>query len=111
VDGCFCLAFPERIAWEDLAGRPGTGQIATQLGDVLLRTADALAARRLPALLARDVAAFAMQDAMDHARPAYFDDWLPLAYAARDLTDAQFDDYVAALTAAGPLVPVTRGPR
>ena len=111
VDGCLCLLFPPRLAWEDLAGRPGTGQMATQLADVMLRTADALAARRLPALLARDVVAFAMQDAMDRARPAYFDDWLPLADAARDLTDAQFDDYVAALTVAGPLVPVSKGIR
>ena len=109
TDGCLCLAFPSRLAWEDLAGRPGTGQIATQLADVMLRAADALAVRRLPALLARDLAAFAMQDAMDRARPAYFDDWLPLAYAARDLTDAQFDDYIAALTVAGPLVPVPKG--
>ena len=77
----------------------------------MLRTADALAARRLPALLARDVAAFAMQDVLDRARPAYFDDWLPVAYAARDLSESQFDDYVAALTVEGPLVPLPRGVR
>jgi hypothetical protein len=111
VDGCLCLQFPERTAWEDFAGRPSTGQMATQLADILLRTAEALAARRLPALLGRDVAAFAMQDVLDRARPAYFDDWLPVAYAVRDLRDRQFDDYVAALTVAGPLVPLPRGIR
>ena len=111
VDGCLCLQFPQRTAWEDFAGRPATGQMATQLADILLRTAEALAARRLPALLARDVAAFAMQEVLDRARPAYFDDWLPVAYAVRDLRDRQFDDFVAALTVAGPLVPLPRGVR
>jgi hypothetical protein len=32
------------------------------------------------------------------------DDWFGLASHARDWTDAQMDDYIAALTAAGPLV-------
>lgn len=111
LDGCLCLQFPERTAWEEFAGRPTTGQMGTLLADLLLRTADALAARRLPALLARDVAAFAMQDVLDRARPAYFDDWLPVAYAARDLSESQFDDYVAALTVDGPLVPLPEGVR
>jgi hypothetical protein len=111
LDGCLCLQFPERTAWEEFAGRPTTGQMATLLADLLLRTADALAARRLPALLARDVSAFAMQEVLDRARPAYFDDWLPVAYAARDLSDSQFDDYVAALTVDGPLVPLPGGVR
>jgi hypothetical protein len=96
IDGCLCLESPERIAWEDYAGRPATGQMATQLADIMLRTADALAARRLPAFLARDIVAFATQDTIDRARPSYLDDWLPVAYAARDLSDSQFDDYVAA---------------
>jgi hypothetical protein len=76
--------------------------------DVMLRTAQALSARRLPAVLTRDVMAFAMQDTMDAARPGYFDDWLSIAFAARDLSDDRFDDYVAALTAAGPLIPVPK---
>jgi hypothetical protein len=77
----------------------------------MLRTAEALAARRLPAVLARHVAAFATQHVIDRARPAYFDDWLPIAFAARDLREDQFDDYIAALTVAGPLVPVAKGGR
>ena len=111
IDGCLCLHFPEPAAWEEFAGRPSTGQMAAQLGDIVLRTAEALAARRLPAVLARGVVAFATQDVLDRARPAYFDDWLPVAYAVRDLTDSQFDDYIAALTVAGPLVPVAKGVR
>lgn len=108
LQGCYCLRMPERSAWEEYAGRPATGQLATQLADVVLRTAEALSVRRLPALLIRDVAAFAMQDVMDAARPAYFDDWLSVAFAARDLKDERFEDYVAALTAGGPLVPVRK---
>jgi len=108
VDGCLCLRIREQGAWEDLTGRASTGQLATELADVMLRTADALSARRLPVMLLRDVAAFAMQDVIDRARPAYFDDWLPVAFAARDLGDDRFDDYIAALTAAGPLVPASR---
>jgi hypothetical protein len=111
LDGCLCLRFPAAVPWEEFAGRAATGQLATQLADVMLRTAEALAARRLPARLGRHVAAFAMQDVIDRARPAYFDDWLPVAFAARDLRDDQFDDYIAALTVAGPLVPVTKGVR
>jgi len=108
LDGCFCLRLSPATAWEEYAGRPSSGQLATQLADLMLRTAQALSGRRLPALLMRDVAAFAMQDAMDAARPAYFDDWLSVAFAARDLSDDRFDDYVAALTAAGPLIPVSK---
>jgi hypothetical protein len=110
LDGCVCLRLPGRTAWEEYAGRPTTGQLATQLADVTLRTAEALSARHLPALLMRDVVAFAMQDVIDLARPAYFDDWLSVAFAARDLKDERFDDYVAALTAGGPLVPLKRVP-
>jgi hypothetical protein len=111
LDGCLCLRFPAAVAWEEFTGRASTGQMATQLADVMLRTADALAARRLPALLGRHIAALAMQDVIDRARPAYFDDWLPVAFAARDLRDDQFDDYIATLTVAGPLVPVGKGSR
>jgi hypothetical protein len=111
LDGCVCLRHPAADPWEDYAGRPSSGQLATQLSDVMLRTADVLAKRKLPAVLARDVAAYAMQDAIDRGRPAYFDDWLPLALAVRELPDERFEDYVAALTVAGPLIPVNSGRR
>lgn len=111
LDGCLCRRFPAAVAWEEFAGRGATGQLATQLADVMLRTADALAARRLPAMLARPLAALAMQDVIDRARPGHFDDWLAVAFAARDLRDDRFDDFIATLTVAGPLVPVAKGSR
>ena len=109
LDGCLCLRQPAVAPWEDFTGRASSGQLATQLPDVMLRTAEVLSERKLPALLARDVAAYAMQDASDRARTAYFDDWLSLALAVRDLPDDRFVDYVAALTVSGPLTP--RGAR
>jgi hypothetical protein len=108
LGGCYCLRMPDPVPWEEYAGRPPSGQLATQLADVMLRTAEALSARHLPAMLTPGVAAFAMQDTIDAGRLSYFDDWLSLAFAARDLKDDRFDDYVAALTASGPLVPVRK---
>jgi hypothetical protein len=108
LGGCYCLRMPDRVPWDEYAGRPLSGQLATQLPDVMLRTAEALSARRLPAVLMRDVAAYAMQDTIDSSRQAYFDDLLSLAFAARDIKEERFDDFVAALTASGPLVPVRR---
>ena len=105
VDGCLCVRQPAAVPWEDYSGRSATGQLGAQFSDVLIRVADVLAARQLPALLARDVAAYAMQDTLDRARTAYFDDWLPLSVAVRELPEDRFVDYVAALTAGGPLVP------
>jgi hypothetical protein len=110
IDACVCVRQPATTAWEDYTGRASSGQLAAQLPDVMLRTADVLAKHRLPALLARDVAAYAMQDAIDRGRTAYFDDWLPIALAVRELPEDRFVDYVAALTVAGPLNPV-RGAR
>ena len=110
LDGCLCLRQPAPVPWEDYTGRGSTGQLGTQLSDVMLRTADILSRRKLPALLARDVAAYATQDVLDRARAAYLDDWLSVAFPARDLPDERFDDYVAALTVSGPLTPVPRNP-
>ena len=110
IDGCICLRQPAAASWEEYTGRPASGQMAALLPDVMLRTANVLFQLKLPALLARDIAAYAMQDAMDRGRTAYVDDWLPLALAVRELPDDRFVDYIAALTAAGPLTPA-RGAR
>ena len=95
------------MPWEDYTGRASTGQLATQFADVMLRTADALSARRLPALLARDVAAYAMQDVLDRAPRRRISTTGSRWRSPRAIfRDERFDDYVAALTVAGPLVPV-----
>jgi hypothetical protein len=111
LTGCSCLQMPRARAWEDLSGRPAQGVLATRAVDVALLAADALAARNLPASLAPGVVAFAMQDTLDAARPAYFDDWSGFTTAAASLTAAKVDDYIAALTASGPLVALPRTDR
>jgi hypothetical protein len=107
LSGCLCLRMPEPIAWETLAGRPAAGLVATLGADVNLRMAEALAARRLPAALLPGVLAFAVQDVLDDAQPAYFDDWPAFSRAARALPDHRIDDYIAALAAGGPLQPAS----
>ena len=106
-----CLCSSGEWLWTRAACRPVRRCVwgrMSPLAGVERRSAEALSARRLPAALMRDVAAFAMQDALDAGGPAHYDDWLPLAFAARDLKDDRFDDYIAALTASGPLVPVAK---
>jgi hypothetical protein len=107
-DGCLCLRMPAH-AWEEALGRPSTGQLGTHLVDVMLRTADVLAARQLPAALARDVASFVACDALDRASPAWAGDWMTVVGAVRDIPNDRFDDFISALTAIGPLIPPSRG--
>lgn len=106
MTGCLCLAMPQPTDWETLTGRTAAGLIATLGADVNLRIAAALAERRLPAALMPGVLAFAMQDVLDAAAPAFFDDWPAFWQAAAALPPERIDDYIAALTAGGPLVPV-----
>jgi hypothetical protein len=60
---------------------------------------------QLPASLAPGTAAFAIQDVVDRAQPAYFGDMLAVSRAVRDITPDRLTDYVAALASAGPLLP------
>jgi hypothetical protein len=108
TDGCLCLRYPEAGARETLAGRMGTALVAEQFVDLPLRVAEALSNLRLPAQLSRSILALATQDVLDAYRPAYIDDWSAMVTAVRSLPDGRFVDYVAALTAGGPLVPDDR---
>ena len=105
LSGCLCLAMPRPRPWEDMMGRPAMGLLATRAADVALQVADILATLGLPASLAPGVLAFAMQDVVDRAQPAYSGDWEEFGRAARTLTRDRVTDYVAALTANGPLRP------
>ena len=64
----------------------------------------------LPAPLARVILSGAMQDFIDEVRPIDDGDWLGLARRARTISRERVEDYVAAATAAGPLVPDTGRP-
>ncbi len=108
VTGCVCLAMPSAQPWEFLAGRPSLGLLASRGADVSIHVADTLAALGLPAQIAPGVIAYAMQEVLDQARPAYFDDWSGFSRAASALSRDNLIDYIAAQTAGGPLLPATR---
>jgi hypothetical protein len=103
-DGCLCtrLAPPGRA--DTIAGRWPAETVATEVADLNLRVAVALADMKLPAALAKGVLAAATQDFVDRVRPLYPYDWLTLVRTAQSLTNARIEDYVAALAADGPLV-------
>jgi len=83
--------------------------MATRVADVNIRVLEALKERHLPVALAPGVLAAMLQDVLDDARLAYFDDWLSLSREVQALGDDQIGDYVSALTAGGPLAPTQTG--
>ena len=106
LTGCLCLEMPRPGSWESLAGRPSVGLLATRGADVALFLAEEFSAMKLPAALVPAVLSFAMQDVLDAAQPAYFDDWSEFGRAARTISRDRVIDYVAALTSGGPLLPL-----
>lgn len=106
LDGCLCLRMPNAEPWESRAGRASTGHLATRGADVALRVAEVLAELRLSAALAPAVVSYAMQDVIDFAQPAFFDDWPAFERTVRDLPRERMIDYIAAVAADGALVPL-----
>ena len=106
LDGSLRLRMPPARPWESLGGRPSAGHLASLAADVGLRVALALADLKLPAAVAPAVMAYAVQDVIDAAQLAYFDDWPAFQRAARDLPRDRIVDYVSAAGAAGMFVPL-----
>ena len=104
-NGCLCLLMPRAIPWETLTGRPSLGLLATRGADVAILVAEVLAATNLPSEIAPGVIAYAMQDVMDKARPAYFDDWPEFTRAASAISRDALADFIAAQAAGGALLP------
>ncbi len=107
VQGCVCSRLTPPGRWPTLLGRPPLGLTATAVADVHLHVAIMLKEMRLPAAVAKVVLSGAVQDFVDEARPTDDADWLTLVRAARAATRDRIEDYIAAATAAGPLVPDT----
>jgi hypothetical protein len=105
IDGALSVRMPRTSTWEDYQGPRGVGQLATQMADVHLAVAEALADMKLPAALAPGISAQATWDVMAAARMAHRDDWFALVRSAQSIPRDRFLDYVSALTATGPLVP------
>ena len=91
-----------------MAGRPQLGIVASGIADLHLHVAAALKELQLPAALARVVLSGAVQDFIDEVRPTDEGDWLTLARRSQTATREQIEDYLAAATADGPLVPDIR---
>jgi hypothetical protein len=102
--GSLRLRIPPPRPFDDHAGRQPEDLLPIHVPDLALRVAVELARRRLPASLAPYLLAYLVQDAVDGASPVSSDDWLALAGFARELPAESFDDYLSALTGAGPLV-------
>jgi hypothetical protein len=105
ADGCLCTRFLTAPDWPSVTGRADIGLVAARLPDLTLRVVELMSALELPAALTRDVLAIATLDFIDHVRPADANDWLTLSRAAAALTREQIEDYAAALTADGPMIP------
>jgi hypothetical protein len=108
IDGSLELRLPLRLGWHEMAGRPGSGLLPARVADLQLRVAEWLAELKLPAVLAPGVMSQAMWDLAMNAQMADEDDWLAVVRAAQGLSGVRMADHVSALTADGPLVPVTR---
>lgn len=105
IAGCLCTRMmPPGQRWL-VVGRPQLGATGASIADLNLHVAIRLKELQLPAALARTVLSAAVQDLLDEVRPTDNSDWLTIARAATAATREQIEDYLAAATADGPLVP------
>jgi len=104
--GCVCTDMAPIGRPTALVGRPQLGLLSTAAADVNLRVAIVLRELELPAALAPSVLAYAVRDFIDEAQPIDTDDWLTLVRAGQAISRERIEDYVAAVTAGGPLVGV-----
>ncbi len=105
--GCVCTQLSTPARWWPMARRPQLGLVAAVVGDLHLHVAVMLRQMQLPAALARVMLAAAAQDFIDAVKPTDPGDWLTLARTARSTPRERMEDYLAAATAAGPLIPVS----
>ena len=111
LDGCICSRLTPPGAWPTLLGRPQLGLVASGLADLHLHIAMTLKDLNLPAALAKVVLSGAVQDFIDEVRPTDAADWLTRARTAATVSRERIEDYMAAATAVGPLMPEARAAR
>ena len=103
--GCLCTELAAPRKWRSWWGLSQAGLPAAMAADLPLRVAVVLHNLHLPSALAKPVLAAAMQDFIDGVNPTDGNDWLTLARAAQAVGRERFEDYIAAATADGPLLP------
>jgi hypothetical protein len=97
IDGRRTLMMPPPAPWEDFAGRPDAGQIATQVPDVTLRLVEETARLRLPAAIIPALLAYAVEDYWHDVQARFADDWPRMIRQAAAIEGSRVEDYVAAL--------------
>lgn len=101
--GCLCTRIVGPGAWDTYAGRIGNAMVAVGVPDLQLRIVEYLAELQLPAPLARDILAAAIQDFINEARSQDQDDWRALIDSVARLDEDRFEQYLGLLTVSGPL--------
>lgn len=109
VNGCLCTRFRPPARWTLWTGHPQLGLIGASISDLNIHIAAMLHDLHLPAGLTRYVLTAAVQDFIDEVKPTDPDDWLTLVRSAAQVSRERVEDYVAAATADGPLVPMEGG--
>ncbi len=107
--GCLCLQMPDRRPLDSLAGRWDAASVASAFPDLNLRLAELLAELRMPPQLLAAVLAPATLDFVEKATSRDPDDRRGLVEFVQALRPEQVEEYLALLTAGGPLVPEVGG--
>jgi hypothetical protein len=103
---CLCLTLPV-LSWE-MQGMPRQPDAAAvNIAEPALRTAVELHQRKLPPALASGVLALLMTDLIERSALPQHSDVQGIGAAVRRLSPSMFEDYIAAVAARGPLVPVS----
>jgi len=110
VRGQLACRFPWRQPWTTVAGRKGVRVVAGLMPDLAVAVAESLAAMKLPVRLYAGVLAVATQELLNTVRMDHDDDWLALVAGVQRVAGRPFEDYVAALTYDGPLIPILQEP-
>ena len=102
IDGCHCRLAADRRSLEDQRGLSlGVQSVGPQ--DLSLRLTEVLHSMGLGAALVPSLLPVAMQDWLDHAQPAWIDDWEASAAWPRSLPKGRVDEYLLFLTSRGVL--------
>lgn len=110
VRGQLACQFPWRQPWTTFAGRRGVRLVAGLVPDLAIVVAESLVRLNLPSRLSAGVLAVVTRELLDTVRVNHDDDWLALVVGVQRVAGRPFEDYVAALTYDGPLIPILQEP-